>query len=218
MYAWTERDTTANRLHVTTVADGSDRSWSVKSPQQGGPIPVPLAIAGGSVLLTYGWEGTYGVWRFDLSTGSLTKLSGESAPRGYGAGAIWVGPLRGPTGVGAEQSGDTLARLDLSTGVVTDWFHRDATLVRYLGVDMSGSPWVGTDIFTAPQTWSYGIWRVRGPGRADLVLAGQQIDRIIGDSHGTWFGNASGVYLFADGNLERVSAGSVGEVIGPCIA
>jgi len=217
IYAWTERDATANRLHVTTVADGSDRTWSVNSAQQGGPIPVPLALTDGSVLLTYGWEGTFGVWRLDLSSGSLTKLSGEPAPRGYGAGAVWVGALRGSTPVGAEQSDDTLARLDLSTGVVTDWFHRDATLVRYLGVDVSGSPWVDTAIYTPPQTWSYGIWRVRGPGQADAILAGQEIDRIISDSHGTWFGNTSGVYLFAGGNLERVSAGSVGEVIGPCV-
>jgi hypothetical protein len=215
-YAWTERDTSANRLHVTTVADGSDRSWSVKSAQQGGPIPVPLAIVDGSVLLTYGWEGTFGVWSLDLRSGSLTKLSGEAAARGYGSGAVWTVPLRGATPVGVEQSGDTLARLDLSTGVVTDWFHRDGTLVRYLGTDMRGSPWVETAVYTQPQSWSYGIWRVRGPGQADLILAGQEIDRIIGDSHGTWFGNPSGVYLFAGGNLKRVSAGSVGEVLGPC--
>jgi hypothetical protein len=217
-YAWTERDTTANRLHVTKAADGSDRSWSVKNAQQGGPIPVPLAFIGTSVLLTYGWEGTFGVWRLDLTNGSLTRLSSEPAVRGYGAGAIWLEPFRGKTPVGAEQSGDTLARLDLSSGTVVDWFHRDATLVRYLGVDESGSPWVSTALYTPPATWSYGLWRVRSADGADLMLSGQQITRIFADSHGTWFGGTSGVYLYAGGELKRVSAGSVGEVLGPCVA
>ena len=216
-YAWTERVATANRLHVTKVSDGSDRSWSVHSAQQGGPIPVPLAITDGSVLLTYGWEGTYGVWRFDLASGSLTRLSTEPAARGYGTGAVWLEPLRGTAPGVAEQSGDTLARLDLSTGMVTDWFHRDATLVRYLGADGDGHPWVLTSMYSS-QGFNLGIWRVRGPGQADLTLEGQRIDRIFSDVHGTWFGNESGVYLFAGGHLDRVSAASVGEVIGPCVA
>src|SRR5260370_2234297 len=38
-YAWTDRDTTSNRLHVAKAADGRDRSWSVKNAQQGGAIP-----------------------------------------------------------------------------------------------------------------------------------------------------------------------------------
>ena len=220
-YAWTERDpsTTANRVHVSKVADGSDRSWSVQNAQQGWPIPVPLAFTGSSVLLTYGWEGTFGVWRLDLTTGSLTRLSSEPAVRGYGAGAIWLEPFRGKTPVGAEQSGDTLARLDLSSGTVVDWFHREATLVRYLGVDGSGSPWVGTTVLTTPSaTWSYGLWRVRSADAADLVLSGQMITRISADGRGTWFGNSSGVYLYGGGELKRVSAGSVGEVLGPCVA
>jgi hypothetical protein len=126
-------------------------------------------------------------------------------------------PLRGTTPVGAEQSGDTLARLDQTSGVVQDWFYRDGTLVRYLGVDRDGNPWVLTSIYLS-QAFVFGIWRVRGPGQADRILAGHQIDRIFSDGHGTWFGNESGVYLFAGGNLERVSAASVGEVVGPCVA
>ncbi len=158
------------------------------------------------------------MWRLDLTSGSLTRLSSEPAVRGYGAGAIWLEPFRGKTPVGAEQSGDTLARLDLSSGTVVDWFHRDATLVRYLGVDASGSPWVSTAVYTPQATWSYGLWRVRSADGADLVLSGQQITRIFADRHGTWFGDTSGVYLYAGGELKRVSAGSVGEVLGPCVA
>jgi hypothetical protein len=178
---------------------------------------VPLAIVGGSVLLTYGWEGTYGVWRLDLAGGSLTSLSTQPAARGYGAGAVWLQPLRGTTPVGAEQSGDTLARLDLSSGAVVDWFHRDGALVVFLGADGDGYPWVwaGTvHSFQVPQ--ASGIWRVRSPGQADLILDGQRTVRISSDVRGTWFANDSGVYLFAAGRLQRVSATPAGEVLGPC--
>jgi hypothetical protein len=61
------------------------------------------------------------------------------------------------------------------------------------------------------------IWRVRGPGQADLVLSGQQFSRVITDKHGTWFANESGVYLYSGGRLQRVSSASVGEVVGPCV-
>jgi len=223
-YAWTERNpsTTSNRLHLTKVADGSDKSWAVPPPNDpifrghGPMLPVPLAITPGGILLTYGWEGTYGVWRLDPASGLLAKVSGEPAARGYGAGALWLEPLRGSATVGAEQSGDTLARLDPASGAVEDWFRRDGTLVRYLGVDKDGDPWVVTWVY-ASQAFEIGIWRVSGPGHSDLILAGQQFSRTFSDGHGTWFGNDSGVYLFASGSVERVSSASVGEVLGPCI-
>jgi hypothetical protein len=226
-YAWTERNQIGplSRLHVTKVVDGSDRSWAVPVPKdpefQGhGPlVPVPLAMTADGILLTYGWEGTYGVWRLDPASGSLTKVSGEPAPRGYGAGAVWLQPLRGSTPVGVEQSGDTLARLDPRSGAVEDWLHRDGVVVSYLGADRDGYPWVwaGTVYnFQVPQVSK--IWRVRGPGEADLILDGQRISRIYADAHGTWFASDAGVYLFAANRLERVSAGPVGEVLGPCIA
>jgi hypothetical protein len=220
-YAWTERNSgTPNRLHLTTVADGSDRSFAVGPPQDpdlqghGGNIPVPLAITNNGVLLTYGWEGTYGIWRLDPSSGSLTKLSGLPAPRGYSAGAIWLAPLRGTYAPGAEQTGDTLTRLDPISGLVQDWFHRDALAVGYLGTDRDGNPWVEVRdyAFTVPE-----IWRVRGPGAADLILSGQYTTRVFGDAHGTWFANDTGVYLYAGGRIQRVSGASVGQVLGPCV-
>ena len=219
-YAWTDRSIdTTNRLHITTVADGTDRSWPVPPPSeivgQGPPrIPVPLAITTGGVLLSYGWEGDFGVWRLDLTTGLLTKLSSEAHPVGYGAAAVWLDPLRGNTQVGPD-GGDTLARLDLTSGSVVDWFHRDGVSVGYLGIDRDGNPWMETwawELHGVPQ-----IWRVRGPGQADLILAGQSVNEIQANSRGTWFANDSGVYLFADGSLERVSAAPVGELLGPCI-
>jgi hypothetical protein len=216
-YVWTERQVGApNLLHLTKVADGSDRTFAVGPPQDPdvrGSIPVPLALTAGGALLTYGWEGSGGVWRLDFANGSLTKLGGQRDPIGYSAGAVWLDPLRGNTGVGSAHTGDTLARLDLSSGAVVDWFHRDNLAVRYAGTDAAGNPWVVVN----PGRQGTEFWRVRSPGQADLILSGQNISKVFTDKHGTWFANETGVYLHAADRLQRVSSASVGEVVGPCI-
>jgi hypothetical protein len=222
-YAWTEHQNgmSTHVLHVTTVADGTDRSFAVPPPQDPdlqsrGPVGAAVrAVTRESVFITYVWEGAWGAWRLDLASGSLTKITGLPSPN-YGAGAIWVTPTRGPNPVGMYSDGDTLARLDLASGVVVDWFHRDNMAVGYLGVDGAGNPLVAAVIIQSPQ-WVLEIWRVRGPGQADLILSGQRASRVITDKHGTWFANESGVYLYSGGNLQRVSAASVAEVVGPCV-
>jgi hypothetical protein len=220
-YAWIENSgLITNRLHVTRLSDGSDMIFDVappKDPDLRGPLlPHPLAITKDSVLLTYGWEGDYGVFRLDLASGLLTKLSGQAHPVAYGAGAVWLEPLRGtPTGPGI---GDTLARLDLTSGAVVDWFHRDDTLVRYLGTDKSGNPWVSAYLHPlASSQQEVEIWRVRGPGQADRVLTGQGLSWLFTDTHGTWSANSTGVYLYAGDRMQRVSSARVGAVVGPCI-
>jgi hypothetical protein len=229
-YAWAEQEAASDyvsgartawtpRLHLTTVADGTERSFAIGPPPGGenhGPmLPVPLGITKDGVLLTYGWEGIWGVWRLDLATGSQTKLTGLPSPR-YGAGAIWVTPQRGPNRVGMYSDGDTLARLDPKTGAPQDWYHRDNVAVYPLGFDLDGNPWVHAITFgTTPKVIE--IWRVRGPGQADLILSNQRISRVTTDSHGTWFANETGVYLYSSGRVQRVSSASVGEVVGPCI-
>jgi photosystem II stability/assembly factor-like uncharacterized protein len=220
-YAWVEGPWPGKVVHVTNVADGSDRSFAAAPPndpdlKNAGPVsPGPIGVTKDSVFLTYGYEGAYGVWRLDLASGSLIKVTGLPSPN-YGAGAIWVTPTRGPNHVGMYSDGDTLARLDLASGAAVDWFHRDNFAVGYLGVDGAGNPWVEA-ISRPTSNWIVEIWRVRGPGQADLILSGQRANRVITDSHGTWFGNETGVYLYADGRMQRVSSASVGEVVGPCI-
>jgi hypothetical protein len=223
-YAWIGPESDRYRLHVTQVADGSDRSFDAGPPQPKDPdllgnanIPYPIGMTTDSAYLSYIWEGIYGVWRLDLASGSLTKVTGMKSPS-YGAGAIWLGPTRGPGHVGMYSDGDTLARLDLKSMAVQDWFHRDNFVVRNIGFDLDGNPWVDAFKFDSsmnPQ--GHEIWRVRGPGQADLVLSGQWFGRVIADPHGTWFANDSGAYLYSGGRLQRVSSASVGEVVGPCI-
>jgi hypothetical protein len=225
LYAWEEGGTEAPKLHVTKVADGSDRIFAAGPPQPQDPdlrghfaaIPVPIGVTKDSVYLTYGGEGLWGVWRLDLTTGSLNKVSGLKSPS-YGAGSIWLELTRG-NWVGMYSDGDTLAHLDMNTGAVQDWFHRENIVIRYLGFDseFAGTPWVQAITFTSVAPRVLEIWRVRGPGQADLVLSGQQFSRVITDKHGTWFANGSGVYLYSGGRLQRVSSASVGEVVGPCI-
>jgi photosystem II stability/assembly factor-like uncharacterized protein len=215
-YAWMEDSNgMRNRLHVTRVADGSDTVFEVGSPQDpdlhGFWRSYVLATTKDSVLLTYGpGEGSYGVFRLDMASGSLTKVSGQAKPVGYSPGAAWLVPLRGTPAGGTvgPGGGNTLVRLDLASGAVVDWFHRDDASVRYLGSDASGNPWVDTQA---------AVWRLRGPGQADLILSGQQFWRVTNDSHGTWFANDTGVYLYAGNHLQRVSSARVGTAVGPCV-
>jgi photosystem II stability/assembly factor-like uncharacterized protein len=221
-YAWTEFQT--GTLHVTRVADGTDRSFAAGPPQPQDPdlrghyasIPVPIGITTDSVFLTYGGEGRWGVWRLDLATGSLTKVTGMKSPS-YGVGAIWLELTRGPNHVGMYSDGDTLTRLDLNSGAVQDWFHRDNLVVRNLGFDRDGNPWVQVISDYQSGGGLVEIWRVRGPGQADLIHSGQRASRVIADKPGTWFANESGVYLYSGGRVQRVSSASVGEMAGPCI-
>jgi hypothetical protein len=223
-YAWIERQAEISNhlLHVTRVTDGSDRSYAVGPAQatdsEGhfAPVPSPLGMTADSVFLTYGWEGVWSVWRLDLGNGSLTKITGLPSPS-YGAGAIWVEPTRGPNHVGMYSDGDTFARVDLKSGEVQDWFHRDNVVVRHIGFDLDGNPWVQAIAYGTVTPRVLEIWRVRGPGQADLILSGQNFSRVITDSHGTWFANESGVYLYSGRGLLRVSSASVGEVVGPCV-
>ena len=218
-YAWTERNVAPYRLHITRVVDGTDRSFAVEKPLDSdhyGSIPVPLGLTKDGVFLTYGWEGEWGVWRLDLASGSLTKITGLPSPS-YGAGAIWLELQRGPNRVGMYSDGDTLARLDPKSGVVQDWFHRDSAVVRHLGFDQDGNPWVKAMTFRSMDPHVLEIWRVRAPGQPELILSDQNISRVITDKHGTWFANETGTYLFSGGRLQRVSSASVSEVVGPCM-
>jgi hypothetical protein len=113
--------------------------------------------------------------------------------------------------------GDTLTRLDLNSGAVQDWFHRDNLVVRNLGFDRDGNPWVQVISDYQSGGGLVEIWRVRGPGQADLIHSGQRVSRVIADKPGTWFANESGVYLYSGGRVQRVSSASVGEMAGPCI-
>jgi hypothetical protein len=220
-YAWTERQA-GGLLHVTKVADGSERTYAVgpansfDSEGHFAPVPVPLAINQDAVFLTYGWEGEWSVWRLDLASRSLSKITGLASPS-YGAGAIWLELTRGPNRVGMYSDGDTLARLDLKSDAVQDWFHRDNFVIRNLGFDLDGNPWVSAANFSSMGPQVFQIWRVRGPGQADLIHSGQRVSRVITDRRGTWFGNESGVYLYSGARVQRVSSASVGEVAGPCI-
>jgi hypothetical protein len=226
-YAWIEvQEGTPYRylLHVTGVADGSDRTFAAGPPQPQDPdlqghfaaVPVPFGVTKDGVFLTYGGEGLWGVWRVDFANGSLMKVSGLKSPS-YGAGAIWLELTRGPW-VGMYSAGDTLARLDPKSGAVQDWYHRDSVVVRNIGFDLDGNPWVEAATFdkiVRPPVLE--IWRVRGPGKADLVISGQHVSRVITDKRGTWFANESGVYFYSAGHVQRVSSASVGEVLGPCV-
>jgi hypothetical protein len=107
--------------------------------------------------------------------------------------------------------------LDLKSGAVQDWFHRDNLVIRHRGFDLDGNPWVQAISFKFNEPQVFEIWRVRGPGQADLILSGQHVSRVITDKHGTWFANGSGVYLYSGGRLQRVLSASVGDVAGPCV-
>jgi photosystem II stability/assembly factor-like uncharacterized protein len=226
-YAWTEREPgNPNILHVTKVADGSDRAFDVSPPPRprdpdlggGGALPIPIGVTRDVVFFAYGWEGIWSVWRLDLATGSHTKVSAMKSPS-YAAGAVWAEPTRGPNNVGMYSDGDTLTRLDLTSGAIQDWFHRDNVVVRNLGSDLDGKPWVQVLTYDRPGTPIpvLELWRVSAPGKADLMLSGQRFFHVTADKYGTWFGNESGVYLYGGSKVIRVSSASVSGVVGPCI-
>ena len=139
-------------------------------------------------------------------------------------GYAWVGSIdpRDPTPPTMPRSGqlfDTLARIDLSTGLQTTWIYRPGQAVDLIGLDSIGRPLVSvasgpdfdtshrtTQMLTAPDDAGVAI------SSLPLWLAGAQSD---GDR--IWFGNDRGIYVWraADGLRKVYGFSGANEAITP---
>jgi len=219
-------DGSAYEIHLVEVASATDRmishmpydnAYSVIAFQPAGVYVEPILHRSG--LPT-------GVWLLDPKTRSLTAYpnSMNSTWQTVAGGGVWGGP--------GGQAGDSLTRLDLSTGLVPIWFQHavqgaefegfgyGVSLIgfdrSFIGFDRSFRPVV--EVFppgpapNAPQQ-SPGapqVWIVRAPGDAS-ELSGIALARDhalsfgVSDPLGLWLAGADGIYVYTDSGFQRIA-------------
>jgi len=196
----------ATRIHVVSLADGTDRVIYSGSPRS------VLAYETDGIYITsvvyYRDDLGSDLWRLDPATGAATAI-----PNGA--------PFEAVVGQYAFSDGGvimprTLVRVDIQTGAQETWFHTDGPgWIWFVGIDGSGHP-----IIDVSQDVSGPKWQL------EVVTAPQVLTPIatitihalgVTDSHGTWLAGDDGVYLLRpDSTLVRVSEVTGGNIAGGC--
>lgn len=197
-------------IHVGDVVHGTERVFTVASP-----TPFSLGV--------YVWQfdGTYvyfsnnqmeahpaGIWRLDVSNGSVTALSRVGGVMALRVPYAWFGrddprdpsPPRYPRG---GEFHDSVIRLDLSTGSETEWTYVPGQPVVVRGLTQAGWPVIGPDetLGQGDQSWQI----VTSPGGSGVaVYSGTPqlyLFSPLADGGRLWFGSFRGIYLWtaADG-------------------
>lgn len=83
---------------------------------------------------------------------------------------------------------NTIIRLDVNTGAITDWFTRQAAQSSVFGLDAHGNPLIWVSYFS--QSYSE-MWSTTGPATATPIFSSDEhlypSGPPIGDGHGVWF-------------------------------
>jgi len=198
----------ATRVHVVSLADGSDRVIYSGAPR------VVVAYESGGVYVTavryYSSEGGSGLWRLDEATGVSTEI--PNVQKGWieavDKGIAWTD--------GATIMPRALTRLDLSSGSQQTWASvGDQGWILFAGLDTRGSPLV--DLVPIPATTS-GVLFVYTTSTERTLIANVGFHEVgVTDSHGTWLAGDDGIYLLdANDKLTKVSDVTGGTVSGGC--
>jgi hypothetical protein len=223
-YAWTEQpspEARRSRIHVTTVADGTDRV--VLTSGAGGDPSVDFSVVRydqDALLLTSlgasegGWyNADRGLWRFDLNSDTLTPLIPQAVSWNLlSPHAAWssdVDPNGGPP-VAAPSPDvgpmpDRLVRFDLTTGNMTTWMTKPGTIVMVLGVDLLDRPLIRIqssvstelDFSIEPNRVTpvlrFSLPPVYGPSDAwNATGLGYRPSQVMSDAHGIWLTRFAG--------------------------
>jgi hypothetical protein len=212
-----------NEIHLVNVASGEDRIIYDQGAYD------TLAYNADGVYLQHHLNGTdaaNGLWLLNTTTGSIKAY--PTGERATWAAIAWGGAWS--YSVDGNRFGSSkFAKMDLSTGSITNWFDAGGSAqppqngsrsVRIFGFDGS-KPLV--------EVWINGgtpqVWLLSGPGQAsrfpDVPLGQASPPLATTDSHGTWLIGTDGVYLYSNSLFTRVAAAPPGPsnsygVAGPC--
>jgi hypothetical protein len=216
-YAYEKELTDSFEIYVVQVASGAekmvyhmpyDNAYQILAFQPEGVYVYPIMHRSGLPS---------GLWLLDPSKSALKPLptSMDGSWQLVSGGAAWGGP--------GGMAGDSLVRLDLTTGALTTWFQhtvQGAAFEGYgygvsvIGFDVSGRPLVEVyppfDLQASPEPKPQPeVWLVSSPGQATRVLGlpvpQQGVATGVSDSHGMWVEGRDGVYLYANGGFRKVA-------------
>jgi hypothetical protein len=215
---WSATPPAGPRVHIVDAATGAN--VRVVTMPQAQPYVV-VDFTNSAVYLMIRYESTPpGVWKVDLGTGAVTKVSnGFYVP----AGPAWIGVVdsRDPHPFQSQFNGEVgTNRIDRrdATGHLATWFYRPGHALTWVAFIASpallvGALWQGAD----PRVGGYEYWVVTGPNQATLLTSysnGQPsayldlnngFGSAIADTHGIWIGGEQSLYLVApSGGIRRV--------------
>ncbi len=195
------------RLHIVDAATRSDRIIVLTLPAQQPYGVVDYAADG--VYIASGWEGvTFGIWRVNPTSGTLTDVSKQEHYIDDGTGHAWVSifdsrdsdPAR--SAMDGQPLPNEVARRDLASGRLTVWFYHPGSNVAFDAAFIGG----GIVVWVETPKGAHEYWLLASPGDARMIA---QIDgggASMADSHGIWQGASNGLYLFGPtGTVVRVS-------------
>jgi hypothetical protein len=149
-----------------------------------------------------------------ITTTGFWQAASSSAAYGTATSAV-------PQGVT-----NTIIRLDLKTGAISDWFTRQGTQSSVSGLDSHGNPLIAVSYFS--QGFNE-MWITTGPGTATPIFnSGENLYTSgppIGDSHGVWFpinysipyqSSTQGIVLYVAGSGLYWMSSLGTQLAGPC--
>lgn len=197
----------ATRIHVVSVADGTDRVI------YSGPPRTVVDYESEGIYITaaryYGGEGYgTGLWRLDPATGAATEIANGIPFEVLDHGIGWTD--------GGTIMTKSLIRFDLTSGSQQQWgVNADSGWAAFVGLDSKGYPLVDLHVFTAPASPTLFIYSAPQSRRSIASVDLEQLG--VTDRHGTWLAGADGIYLLdANDNLVKVSDETGGAVVGGC--
>ena len=207
-YAYVKPFTTT--VQVVTVATGQESSYLVPR----GPWHI-LDFTAEGLYLNQEWEGVgAGLWRLDLRTTQLRKVLSDPTVTFVTDETAWVwdvdpsAPASFSAFAGANMP-NRISRLDLRSGVLTNWVTTADAVPNVIGFDLNGRPFIvangqqesAVELVPAPnQVVNVTTYRV-GPGGPVF-----QPHTAIADESGEWLGGPDGLYRYDASGFHRVAA------------
>jgi hypothetical protein len=218
------------------VVDAATRAETAMGPRLNGPAWQAASAArqnwasGGPPwgLLEASTDGVYatppfgaaggGLWFFPYAGATERQIASFGYWQAVGGGAAW-GTHAPTVPQGATVS---ILRVDLATGVSTDWFSQNGEDAVVSGFDSAGHPVIVTSTEDEFQ-----VWLVDGPqhGTELLNLPKEQpkpgygsnlpVQSVVGDATGVWIAASDGLYLYRSGRTQKVST-VTGQIGGGC--
>lgn len=227
IYAYASFDSSsgAGHVHLVNIATGTERILAA---------PAPSAPFEGFNVADFTPAGIYlvanqvdrlptGVWLMDPATGiikALAQVKNVLRIRGGYAWTLRVDPRDpSPPHPGKGTPGDSLVRVDLTTGAEAIWFYRPGEQVALQGLDSQGGALVAS---SEPTGIPIDTRLVQSAGSAGVLIFSGPLG--LGAAEGTrlWLVGTAGIYLYsADQGLQKVMefTSSSGQMspIGPCL-
>lgn len=213
------------RVHIVSIATGSERILAAPAPPapfQGFDV-ADFTAAGIYLVANQVDRLETGVWLMDPATGTIKALAQVvnvlMVRNGY-AWTLRVDPRDpSPPQPGKGTPGDSLVRVDLTSGAETIWFYRPGEQVELQGLDSQGGVLVAS---FQPNNGPIETRLVEGAGSPGVLIYSGQLG--LGAAEGTrlWLEGDTGIYLYsADQGLQKVleftSTGGQISLVGPCL-